>query len=367
MRAKKLFYALTLLAGASSLCGCTACAQRWAAYQQCKADERLSKQQILAEDLQSLKEELEAERRAIQAERELELACDRADCEKRACQLRSQYDESVRTKLGLDLDQRVQVGQLQVNMPEMQRLMAERERDYADRMRTYNQLKAAERERATREWKQSHMEPCCTCAEPSCEAPGPNCDAPAAGACCCQKCGLPVVQPQNVADCAGTRPFREGPKKPVKQPVLAQELPMMLPVQLEVGVTNSYVNQSQVRRVPYEGARRALQAQHEPCGQCPGCCNGQKCQRCVPATSPSCEAPQTRGTGTKVTPVVSPRPMREPEPIEGANRARGRAHLQTDDSEFVDPTEFEDDVGDSTLSSSNGRYMSNRRGRAKLR
>jgi len=326
MRANGMACALTVLIAAIALSGCTACSQRWAAYQQCKADERLSKQKILAEDLELLKEELEAERRAIQAERDLELACDRADCEKRACQARSQVDESVRTKVGLDLDQRVQVGQLQVNMPELERLMAERERDYAERMRTFNQLKAQERQRATEAWKREQMGPCCTCAEPSCEAPGPNCDAPRGGACCCQNCGLPIAEQQYAADCAGTRPFREGPKKPVQQPVLATEVPMMLPVKMEMGVTNSYLNQAQVRRVPYATARQALQAQREPCGQCPGCCKGQPCQRCVPATTPSCDAPRSGGPATPVTPVVTaPRPLREPEPVNGVQRrARNR-------------------------------------------
>jgi hypothetical protein len=364
MRAKRLACALPVLLTSLALCGCTACAQRWAAYQQCKADERLSKQKILAEDLETLKEELEAERRAIQAERELELACDRADAEKRACQAKSQYDESVRTKLGLDLDQRVQVGQLQVNMPEMQRLMAERQRDYAERMRTYNQLKAQERQQATQAWKEAQLGPCCTCAEPSCDAPGPDCDAPGVGVCCCQKCGLPVP-PQDLNDCAGTRPFREGPKKPVKQPMLATELPMMLPVQLEVGVTNSYVNQSQVRRVPYASARQALQAQQQPCGECPGCCNGQKCQRCGPAATPSCDAPQTAGPKTPITPVVRPRPLREPEPVEGARSGLSPRDPDEEVEETAESDEVETRV--STRQRGAGRYTTDRRGRTSLR
>src|SRR5262249_6243042 len=144
-------------------------------------------------------------------------------------------------------------------------------------------------------WKRAQMGPCCTCAEPSCAAPSPSCDAPSAS-CCCQRCGLPVVSPEMGNDCAGTRPFKQAATKPVQQPVLATELPAMLPVSLEVGVTNSYLNESRVRRLPYEKTSPAL----GPCGQCQACRCGRPCQR------PSCDVPQS-----SVRPL--PEPSRVPD------------------------------------------------------
>ncbi|MFN0051503.1 MAG: hypothetical protein ACKV0T_04885 [Planctomycetales bacterium] len=292
MRTVRVFQAISIALLLAGLSGCAGFAARCTAYAQCKADERAHRQKLLAEQLEALKEDLEAERQAIAAERELEIARERAECEKRTCVARNQYDESVRTKLGLDLDQRVKVGQMQVNLPELQRLMAEREQDYAERMRAFNEAKNQQKQAETEAYKSSLMGPCCQCSEPSCAAPGPNCEAPG-HICSCQRCGLPMQQNQNAADCAGTRPFREGPQKPVQEPLLATQLPMMLPVRLEVGVTNSYVNDSRVRRQPYMAPASAAQAQHDmqaPCGVCRACRSGRPCQRCAPPPA-SCDAP----------------------------------------------------------------------------
>lgn len=280
---------LMVIAGAT---GCAAAGARWQAFLQCRAERRLLAQQMALEEIRAMKEAIHAEDRAILAEHELELARMQTDAEKRACLLRSQYDESVRTKLGMDFDQRIQVGQLQVNMDEMRRLMEERERDYREQMRRYEDELA--RQQATQTRAQNQPGPSCMCAVPVCGVPEPGCDAPHSPH-CCQKCGMPIhMRPQLAADCAGVRPFSEAPQKPLRQPITAMEIPLMLPVKLELGVTNSYLTESQVRRLPYREA--PVLPQKAPCGHCPACKCGKPCPQCAPP--PACEMP--------VTPVPAP-------------------------------------------------------------
>ncbi|WLD13491.1 hypothetical protein [Planctellipticum variicoloris] len=305
--------ALTL--GANS--GCASMAARWNAYLECKAEKHVARNEFRQSELEALKQELELERAAIRAqreaelaalkaEREHELACLQADAEKQNCQLRSQYEESVRTQLGLDLDQRITIGQLQVNPEELQQLLEERERDHADRMRVYKQLKEQQARSQFEQWKQAQLAgPCCTCSRPSCDAPEPGCDTPHVAG-CCQRCGLPQ-QPLYSNDCAGTRPFREAPTRPVQEPLTAAQIPLMLPVTIEVGMTNSRIAQSNVRRLP----QRGMSALNAPCQQCEGCRRGNGCARQAPL-APSCEVPGSpsknigQPTQIPVPPVPAP-------------------------------------------------------------
>lgn len=291
--------ALTL--GANS--GCASMAARWNAYLECKAEKHVARNEFRQSELEALKQELELERAAIRAqreadlaalkaEREHELACLQADAEKQNCQLRSQYDESVRTKLGMDLDQRVKIGQMQVNMDQLKQLVAERERDYNERMEIYKALKDQEKKAQLDNYRAMNSgAPTCSCSHPVCAAPDPNCEAPRAAG-CCQTCGLPT-RPAMAGDCAGTRPFREAPTRPLQEPLMATELPLMLPVRLELGVTNSYVNSSQVRRLPTQ-----TRPQKTPCGLCEPCQCGKPCIRCGP---PSCDVP-----GSNMPPAPTP-------------------------------------------------------------
>ncbi len=261
--------------------GCSVISARWHAFFQDQAERRLLAQQLALEEVRAVQSHLDDEKLALKEEHDLELARLHADLEKQRCQVRSQYDESLRTKIGMDLDQRIQVGQLQVNMEEMRRLMEERDRDYTERMREYNDQRPQMGNGVT----QPYSGPWCGCAAPLCAAPGPDCEAPHRWN-CCQRCGNPT-RPQVGGDCAGVRPFREAPQKPIRQPITAMEIPLMVPVRLELGVTNSYLNEAEIRRLPYEQQEsRPLQA---PCGQCGGCQVGGPCDRCVPR--PDCEAP----------------------------------------------------------------------------
>jgi hypothetical protein len=271
---------IAVLTIAVCLTGCSSFGERCSMFLQCRADKKAHKKQLRADELQALKMELEAERRALQAEREFEMARRTALADKRSCQFLSQYDESVRTNVGLDLDQRVRIGQMQVNMPELQRLMATREEDYAHQIRAYEALKQHQKQQAFQAWEQAQKAPLCACAQPTCGAHGAGCELPHHG-CQCKKCGLPFVQQEQpfMAACARTQPFRQAPAKPIQQPLLATEIPFMLPVNLEVGVAGAYLGESQVRRLPYHTAESYLK---QPCGKCKPCQVGQPCPSCVP-------------------------------------------------------------------------------------
>jgi hypothetical protein len=237
--------------------GCAAVRTRWHAFCQDRAESALLAQQMHIEETRAIKEQLQAQRSALKAEQQRELAQLSYEAEREECQVRSQMDESVRTKVELDFDQRYQLGQLQVNMDEMRRLLDEREADYQHQLDAYTQVPQVSR-------------------GPTCSCPAPLCAAPYD--CPCERCGRRVVA-QTEPDCAGVRPFREAPQRPQRQPITAMELPLMVPVQLEIGVTNAYVDSSEVRRLPYEEA--PPQASREPC------------VRCLPAP-PSCDAPSEK-------------------------------------------------------------------------
>jgi hypothetical protein len=159
--------------------------------------------------------------------------------------------------------------------------MEERDRDYAKRMQQFDDQRAQVGDGMQPEY----CGPWCGCAAPLCAAPAPDCEAPQRWN-CCQRCGNPT-RPQVGGDCAGVRPFREAPQKPVRQPITAMEIPLMVPVRLELGVTNSYLNEAEIRRLPYE--QPVSRPLHYPCGQCGGCQVGAPCDRCIPR--PDCEAP----------------------------------------------------------------------------
>lgn len=340
--------------------GCSAIAARLNAHTQCKAETRAATQEFRQEErvaleearqkeLECLKAQLECERKALAAERDLQLAQMRAQSEEKSCKVASQYEESVRTQLGLDLDQRVKIGQLQVNTTDLQKMLAERERDHAERMRHYNQLKSEQQRAQLENWKRAQMGTC-TCEHPSCDAPADqSCEAPAGmpqAPACCRHCGLPVCPPGSLPqygnDCAGNRPFREAPMRPLQQPLTAAEIPMMLPVTIEVGMTNSRIDKSTVRRLPLRtgpGTGPGSGPGHLPltegeqgkprcCGKCKNCKKGKPCsnppkmpftnhgqgqgRNCGPDPfGPSCESP-TRPASPMHSPPQEPGPNAEP-------------------------------------------------------
>jgi hypothetical protein len=278
--------------------GCSAFSARLSSYLQCKAENRAAKEKYRLEELEALKQCLDAERRAITAEREMELAQQAADCNRKECKIRSQYEESIRTQLGLDLDQRVTFGQIQVNESELHELLKVREAAYNERMADYRDLKNAQARLQGERWlaAQSGGDHC-ACGTDRCVVPGPSCESPARPG-YCGNCNLPK-QPAFSNNCAGDRPFREAPTQPIKEPLIAAEIPMMLPVKIELGMTNSRMAASEVRRLP-PTTRRSVGS---PCEKCQSCLHGNTCEKPV---APSCELPSSPSVPTPAAATSSP-------------------------------------------------------------
>lgn len=317
MRTMRLCFAMGVSAVILPIAsGCAVVAARLNAFWEYKAERCAVAEDMAMRDLEAAKAELDADTRALQAEHEYELALLQADAEKRACNVRSQLDESVRTKLGLDFDQRMHVGQMQVDMNELRSLLEQRERDYADKMHQYTRAQSQYTAAQTAPQMSSQVGPSCQCLIPDCAVPTPGCAEPAD--CCCKKCGK-EVRPQLAGDCAGTRPFREPPTKPQREPITAMQIPLVVPVRLELGVTNSHIDQSQIRRLPYMAPPPTRpQVGPNPCGQCPSCRCGQPCQNCAPAAPngakppmipPADDAPdvpQSKADGNMTQPKAAP-------------------------------------------------------------
>jgi hypothetical protein len=280
----------------TTLTGCASWNARWGAFLQACADEHALKAEEAQDRLEALKAELEAERKAIRRERELDLAALRAENEKRDCKNKSQFEESVRTKIGLDVDHQLSLGQLQVNVEELKKLLEQREKE-AEALKQMPQLPL--------------VQPYCC---PSCGAPGPRCGCP----------NQPPEQALNQADCAGTYPFGQQPlMQPLKQkPILPTEIPLMLPVRMKMAIQGPRLEESKVRLTPRPG-RQPLRPLKEkkPCGQCPQCLEGMPCGGCVP----NCDAPMPQPYpepsdlfGSRpAADRVAERPLREPESIPG--------------------------------------------------
>lgn len=275
----------------TALSGCASWNARWGAFLQACADERALKLEEAQDRLEVLKAELEVERKAIREERQLDLAALRAENEKRECQNKSQFEESVRTKIGLDVDHKLELGQLQVNVDELKKLIEQNDRELRRQEEALRQMPPP-------------APYCC----PSCGAPAPKC-----------ACQQPGMEPLNQSDCAGTYPFGQQPlRQAQRKPILPTEIPLMLPVRMKMAVQGPRLEESKVRLSPRPG-RQSLRSLREkkPCCPCQQCIQGMPCGVCPPA----CEAPGRPADSDSLFGIetsydrMASRGLREPEPV----------------------------------------------------
>lgn len=274
-----------------------------------------ARRDALKEELQADREaalacelaELNAEREALRGEQQYRAEALRADTEQRREDMSKNFDESVRTKLGLNLDQRVKMGQLQVDTQKLQSLTEERDRDFQFRNKLYQD---ALRDQELHDRHAALLELKRTAALNQ----GQNPDAVG-----CTNCAT------TANDCARppTSALRQGPNRtqplraPVRQPLLSTEVPFMLPVTLEVGVASSELGPSQVRRQPLK--QPCLQ--QIPCGQCKSCRNNAGCECPRPCGGcPNCTttSPEFATPPEPAPPVTEPKAIpfdKEPVPL----------------------------------------------------
>jgi len=310
--------------------GCAAMGARWAAYRECKVEHHAAKNEARQIELEALKQELaleqeairahrEAKLAALKAQREHELACLQEEADRsRQCML-NQTEESIRTTLGVGMDQRISLGQLQVNMDEMKRLMEERDAEYNYRMKLYEA-----NQKAYRQQNPGDMAPytapsqCSSCGVPTsvcgCCPPPPSCAA---------------QQPYQGPDCAGSQPYQAAPVKPYRAPVLPTEIPLMLPVKIEMRMNNVALGPSEVVRRPIPGMA--------PVNQQPVNSN------CVPPAPPACgackECQQGKACMAYAKPPVPPM----------ANEAIGEEGLPPSSEETIQPAMLQYQSSDETV------------------
>ena len=308
--------------------GCASFNARIAAFMQCRAEERVQQAHLCQQKLEMLKAELEQERESIRQEREMELQALHAETERQRDCARGKVDESVRTKVGIDLDQRVKLGQLQVDMNKLQQIMEEREADFQFRKKLYDDMKDQRELQAragmlaqmramegrTRDQQAAVSAPqdcsCGAAAQCSCGPQAHSCACGAAASCSCGAlltCNIPNMLP--LKDCGGPNlPVREPLKQPVKQPILPTEIPLHLPVTLEVNMENVNLGSSRVRQLPVRQFTQPLKQACQPKNPCGRCAN---CQ--IP---PACDAPKAAINKARPSIVTNapPQESEDPEP-----------------------------------------------------
>jgi len=207
-------------------------------------------------------------RQAYHAERLAEKANWEAEQEALEDSIRAQRKDSVRTDLGLRLDQRVRMGQLQVNVQALEKLLAERkqrEESLREGLEAINKrrieknkqfylqqaqeaLDSGNRQGAQEALRNYHV--ACSCAAP------------------------------------GNEPLIGGPdEEPIVAPLLPTEIPFMLPVTLAVEMQRPVIQDTRVVQEPI--VEEPLEAE---CDEFDRCAPAPPCQ-VPPVPPPVCDDP----------------------------------------------------------------------------
>ena len=162
--------------------------------------------------------------------------CDDDCCEEEAeCDgIQSCMNETLRSKLSLDMDQQICFGALQVDMDKLQNLIDDRKEQYEEEQKLYDEYVQAQKEhwKAERERQLRHY--------------------------------IDSLPSQGSSDCCGPKvscappvcPKFELPSPPPRCIVGAAEIPFIVPVTLKVGLDEVGINRPHVRRTVtecYEG------------------------------------------------------------------------------------------------------------------
>lgn len=299
-----LVLVIAAIAGMFCLIGCRATANKMTAAADCFESwhsERRAYREIEREERERLREAAATEREAI--------ALSRAACEEKKMEaLRDQISQEVDTKLGFNVAQQFTVGQLQIDQAKLKALIEDREKDFNERQKLVDELNEQEDRRyraALRDYANSQRqaitdEPVCgqqpnTCQE-TCEPTccGTPCTCCPTFCCKCKQCKCP---PQLV-------PLQAPPKRQaVRQPILPTEIPLMLPVQLQLEMGNPTIQDSTVRQLPL----RNLEQRPTPCCPPPSCNRQPPCGQSVePNGSPN------NAAATEVLYPPRPRPLVPP-------------------------------------------------------
>lgn len=237
----------------------------------------LAKMEIKDAERKALKDELDADREAeldlrlaeINAEKDrcrqdqrYRAAALRAETEWRAQQMGDKFDDSVRTRVNLDVEQSFQMGTLQVDVEKLKNLMTEREKVYAAQLADYE----ARKKLADIDSMRARM-----------SGQGSPVSAPQVAQCAAPNMAPDCAQPPNVG-----RPVMA----PAKQPILPTEVPFMLPVTLKMETGPGRIDKAELRHLPQKAA--CLPNQQAPVTQGPCDCE-PSCDSPRPPKAPACD------------------------------------------------------------------------------
>jgi len=270
---------------------CTGCAHTAALFERAADRARFRQERV---------EEAQAERErnlAIKAEkRRMELESQHSQCDQNMEDARRQTADSLRSKVSLDLDQSLRLGQLQVDVTKLKELLAQREKENEEANKLHaeieKQFKARQKDAALAEAKRiidgldrKTENATAACGHPSC---------------CSAGCQNPHCWRHHMKSCEGPSQLnalaQRMPDLPAQRALQPTEIPLMIPVFLDIGFDNPRIEEARVRKVPTlnalgqeEARRQEAEARAAQCAMnCPQPCPQSFPQQyCPPA--PVCQ------------------------------------------------------------------------------
>lgn len=272
---------ITIFVAAASLAcvlgGCSSLNQMAANYHELKAD-----RMDFRADLRDIEHQQRQAARQFDRERAEVVALSDAACrDRQRAALQDQIHNQLQSKVAFDVNQGIRVGALQVDMDRLKKLVEQREAEFKRRQQQIDDLNRRsqlQRDRAMQDYLQRQQ---------ARQFENPNCGREAArqdvcgcerqcqcGECqeCrspCKKCGKKKRRCNPPRD-----PLIEQPpiRQPVREPILATEIPLMMPVTLEFGMDNPQIEEARIRRMPaYDLTQPPREPAREPCSCEAGC------------------------------------------------------------------------------------------------
>lgn len=220
----RVIAALMMLAMTST--GCSI--ERWRAYHECKAQQAQAKSEALRAEAEALRCERLQESEALQ----------------------SQYEETLKTQLGLPVGQKIVLGQMQVDEEKLTELLDERKKQKEALKKFYDEYEAKRQEKLQEALKVQLAE--------ALEYNNPEAARDAINSCCRPK----------PPSCAATEGLTYQPVVPeaLTEPLLPTEIPFMLPITVKMEMGQALIGPTHVER---------LRTAPEPLKE--GCCQTQCC------------------------------------------------------------------------------------------
>lgn len=222
-----------------------------------------AQRQLLVDELeterQALLDEALAEQEELESDRQYRSAALRGEALRRQDFNKSAFKESVRTKLGLAVDQDFELGQPAVDTAELERLLASQRKTRA--------LQDQLHEEAMLDWEADQRRRMINNHRPS-AALGEASPVPfgSAGDYCCMTSPNDCAQPPRRSS-----PLQDQspPPPPPTQPLLLpSQIPLMIPLRLGVQMQQPAIENSEVRRLPLKSPCKKTAPLKEGCTDC---------------------------------------------------------------------------------------------------